>query len=113
MFSRTLEEVEGNASLAKDDVAEEVARLKEQPGKDLAVGGAGLASTCVQLGLVDEYGLFVHPVVLGGGTPYLPALEERIDLQLVETRTFGSPVVYVRYEVTRPAGGLRTPPRPS
>jgi dihydrofolate reductase len=97
VFSRTLEKVEGNARLATSSAAEEVARLKEQPGKDLAVGGAGLASTFIKLGLVDEYRLFVSPVVLGAGTPYFPALDERIDLELVETRTFGSRVVYVRY----------------
>ncbi|MDQ3095065.1 MAG: dihydrofolate reductase family protein [Actinomycetota bacterium] len=97
VFSRTLEEVEGNARLVRDGVAEEVAKLKEQPGKDLAVGGAGLASTFMKLGLIDEYRLFVSPVVLGGGTPYFPALDERINLELVETQTFGSRVVYVRY----------------
>jgi dihydrofolate reductase len=97
VFSTTLEEVEGNTRLVRDGVAEEVARLKEQPGKDLAVGGAGLASACIKLGLVDDYRLFVSPVVLGSGTPYFPALDERIDLELVETRTFGSRVVYSRY----------------
>jgi dihydrofolate reductase len=96
VFSKTLERVEGNARLAKHGVAEEVARLNEQPGKDLAVGGAGLASTLMKLGLIDDYRMFVSPVVLGGGTPYFPALEERINLELVETRTFGSRVVYVR-----------------
>jgi dihydrofolate reductase len=98
VFSNTLEKVEGNARLATDGVAEEVARLKEEPGQDLAVGGAGLASTCIELGLVDEYLLFVNPVVLGGGTPYFPALDERINLELIETRTFASRVVYVRYQ---------------
>jgi dihydrofolate reductase len=97
VFSKTLEKVEGNTRLATDGVAEEVAKLREQPGKDLAVGGAGLASTFTKLGLIDEYRLFVSPVVLGGGTPYFPALEARIDLELVETRTFGSRVVYARY----------------
>ena len=97
VFSKTLEKVEGNARLVRDGVVEEVAKLKAQPGKDLAVGGAGLASTLIELGLVDEYRLFVSPVVLGGGTPFFPALEERIDLELAETRTFGSRVVYVRY----------------
>src|SRR3989440_12921041 len=97
VFSRTLEKVEGNARLVRDGVVEEVAKLKAQPGKDLAVGGAGLASTLIELGLVDEYRLFVSPVVLGGGTAFFPALEERIDLELAETRTFGSRVVYVRY----------------
>lgn len=97
VFSKTLEKVEGNARLVRDSVAEEVAKLKEQPGKDLAVGGAGLASTCMKLGLIDEYRLFVSPVVLGGGTPYFPALDEKINLELVATQTFGSRVVYVRY----------------
>ena len=97
VFSKTLEEVEGNARLVRDGAAEEVATLKEQPGMDLAVGGAGLASTVMKLGLIDEYRLFVSPVVLGAGTPYFPALDERINLELVETQTFGSRVVYVRY----------------
>ena len=98
VFSKTLDRVEGNARLVTDDVAEEVTRLKQEPGKDLAVGGAGLASTFTKLGLIDEYRLFVNPVVLGGGTPYFPALDERINLELVETKTFGSRVVYVRYQ---------------
>jgi dihydrofolate reductase len=97
VFSKTLDQVTGNSTLVRDGVAEEVAKLKEQPGKHLAVGGAGLAATCTELGLVDEHRLFVHPVVLGAGTPYFPALEARIDLELVETRTFGSRVVYLRY----------------
>jgi dihydrofolate reductase len=97
VFSKTLEHVEGNARLVRDGVAEEVAKLKEQPGRELAVGGAGLASTFMKLGLIDEYRLFVRPVALGGGTRYFPALDERIDLELIETQTFGSRVVYVRY----------------
>jgi len=97
VFSKTLEEVEDNARLVTDGAVEEVTRLKEQPGKDLAVGGAGLASTFMKLGLIDEYRLFVSPVVLGRGTPYFPALNERINLELVETMTFGSRVVYLRY----------------
>jgi dihydrofolate reductase len=97
VFSKTLEKVEGNARLVRDSVAEEVAKLKEQPGKDLAVGGAGLASTLMKLGLIDEYRLFVSPVLLGGGTPYFPALDERVNLELVETQTFGSRVAYARY----------------
>jgi dihydrofolate reductase len=97
VFSKTLDKVDGNARLVRDGAADEVAKLKGQPGKDLAVGGAGLASTFTRLGLIDEYRLFVSPVVLGGGTPYFPALEGRIDLELIETRAFASRVVYVRY----------------
>jgi dihydrofolate reductase len=97
VFSRTLGRVDGNARLAQAPVAEEVARLKAQAGQDLAVGGAGLASALVREDLIDECRVFVSPVVLGGGTPFFPTLEERINLELVETRTFGSRVVYLRY----------------
>jgi dihydrofolate reductase len=100
VFSTTLETVEGNARLAVGGVADVVAKLKSQPGKDLAVGGAGLASSFAELGLIDEYRLFVSPVVLGGGTPYFPALSEKVDLELVETRTFRSRVVHLRYRVS-------------
>lgn len=97
VFSRTLQEVEGKGRLVRGDVAAEVARLKEEPGEDLAVGGPGLAGACARLDLIDEYRLFVSPVVLGGGTPYFPALGHRLDLELVETRVFGAGVVYLRY----------------
>jgi dihydrofolate reductase len=97
VFSTTLEKVEGNARLVRDGLGKVVARLKEQPGSDLAVGGAGVAGALVEQGLIDEYRLFVSPVILGGGTRYLPELLERVDLQLLETRTFGSRVLYVRY----------------
>jgi dihydrofolate reductase len=99
VFSNTLAAVKGNSRLATDGVAEEAARLKEQDGKDLAVGGAGLAGSLAKRGLIDEYRLFVSPVVVGGGTPFFPALEAPINLELVETRTFSSRVVYVRYRV--------------
>jgi dihydrofolate reductase len=98
VFSTTLESVEGNTRLVRDGVAEEVTKLKEQPGKDLGVGGAGLASTLIEAGLVDEYRPFVYPVIIGGGTPFFPAVEETINLELIETRTFGSRVVYSRYK---------------
>ena len=101
VFSTSLETVEGRARLATAGLAEEVARLKREDGADIAVGGAGLAGACARLSLIDEYRLFVSPVLLGGGTPFFPALDERIDLELVETRTFGSRVQYMRYRVTR------------
>jgi dihydrofolate reductase len=97
VFSATLESVVGNTRLARDGVGEEVARLKAQPGKDIAVGGAGLARACMKLKLIDEWRLFVSPVLLGGGTPYVPPLDETINLELVDTRTVGARVVYLRY----------------
>ena len=99
VFSRSLQAVEGNTRLMRDGLAEEVARLKAQDGNDLGVGGAGLAGACARLGLIDEYQLFVHPVVLGDGTRFFPQLEHPIDLELVETRTFSSRVVYLRYRL--------------
>jgi dihydrofolate reductase len=93
VFSSTLAAVEGNARLATGDPAEELARLEG----DIAVGGAGLAATLIERGLVDEFRVFVNPVIVGGGTPFFPALGHRIDLELIETRTFGSRVTYARY----------------
>jgi dihydrofolate reductase len=102
VFSKTLDRVEWNSRLDRgDNIAQEVARLKAQPGKAMSVSGANLASTFIRLGLVDEYRLFVHPVVLGGGTPYFPPLDDKLTLRLVETRTLGSGVVYLRYERQR------------
>lgn len=99
VFSRTLESVEGNATLASGDVAETVAELREQVQGDIGIGGAELAASFMRLDLIDEYQPVVHPVVAGGGTPFFPPLDERMDLKLVETRTFGSGAVYLRYSV--------------
>jgi dihydrofolate reductase len=107
VFSRTLERVEGTYTLASGEPAEEVARLKEEPGADIAVGGAGLAAACIEAGLVDEIRSFVYPVILGGGTPFLPPLEERIELELLETRRVGSSVVYQRHRCGRPGEPVR------
>ncbi|HEV2755214.1 MAG TPA: dihydrofolate reductase family protein [Actinomycetota bacterium] len=97
VFSRTLNEVAGNTRLARRGIAEEVAELQERSGKDVGIGGAGLAAEAITLGLVDVFQLFVAPVVLGGGTPFFPSTHRRMDLELVETRTFGSRVVYLHY----------------
>jgi len=98
VFSTTLDEVEGNATLAAGSVADEVANLKEGTEAYVSVGGAGLASALVELDLIDEYRLFVNPVVLGGGTPFFPERADRLNLDLAETRTFGDRVVYLRYQ---------------
>jgi dihydrofolate reductase len=97
VFSTTLESVVGNTTLARDGVGEEVSRLKQQPGKDIAVGGAGLARACMELELIDEFRLFVSPVLLGGGTPYFPSVDKLTNLELVDTKTFDCRVVYLRY----------------
>ena len=97
VVSTTLDKVEWNSRLLKSNIAEEVATLKAQPGKDIEVGGPTLASTFIRLGLVDEYRPVIHPVVLGSGTPFFPKSDDRINLQLIETRTFGSGAVYMRY----------------
>ena len=103
VFSSSLERVEGNARLAAGTIAAELAELKREREGDIGVGGATLAAACAEQGLIDEYRLFVNPVVLGGGTPYFPPLENRIELELLETRCFGSRVVYLRYG--RPGAG--------
>lgn len=97
VFSHTLERVEGNARLAEGTVAEEVAAALAATAKDVEIGGAGLAGQAVELGLVDEFRIFRYPVIVGGGTPLLPPVGARIDLELIETRTFGSRVIFERY----------------
>ena len=101
VFSRTLDSVQGNARLAEASLADEAAAALGATDKDVAIGGAGLAAQAVELGLVDELGMFRYPVVVGGGTPFLPPVTEAVSLDLIETRTFGSRVIYERYVRTR------------
>ena len=102
VFSRTLSAVEGNARLASSGLAEEIERLRAEPGEgDIAIGGATLAAEAAALGLIDEYRPRVYPLLVGGGIPYFPQRERRVDLELVETRTFSSGVVYLRYRLVR------------
>ena len=98
VFSKTLDKVDWNSRLVRDVKAKDITELKAQPGKDLSIGGHKLASAFMKLGLIDEYQLFVNPVVLGGGTPFFPAIDKPTNLRLIETRTFGSGVVYLRYQ---------------
>jgi dihydrofolate reductase len=97
VFSRTLDNVQGNARLAEASVAEEVAAALDATDKAVSIGGAGLAAQAIELGLVDELRMFRSPVVVGGGTPFLPPVTEDVPLDLIETRTFGSRVIYERY----------------
>ncbi len=97
VFSGTLDSVQGNARLAEASVAEEVAAALEATEKDVAIGGAGLAAAAIELGLVDELRIFRHPVLVGGGTPFLPPVVQNVPLDLIETGTFDSRVIYERY----------------
>jgi dihydrofolate reductase len=100
VFSRTLDKVEWkNSRLAKGNIAEEIAKLKQLPGKDLAMfGSADLASTFMRLGLIDEYRIFVNPVVLGRGNPLFKDVKDRTALKLLKARTFRSGNVLLYYQ---------------
>src|SRR5215204_3133806 len=101
VFSRSLDSVQGNARLAEASLAEEVSAALDATDKDVSIGGAGLAAAAIELGLVDELRMFRNPVVVGGGTPFLPPVTEDVPLDLIETRTFGSRVIYERYRHVR------------
>ena len=98
VFSKTLKQVGWNSRLVRGNIAEEVNRLKAQPGKDMSIGGAGLASTFMQLGLIDEFRLYLRSFILGSGKPMFGHLPDKINLRLVEAHTFGSSVVLLRYQ---------------
>ena len=99
VFSKTLAEVEwNNARLSKENAVEEVLKLKGQPGKDLLVGGLSLASTFVNFGLIDEFWILIHPVVLGSGKPLFRDLHKRVQLKLIDTKTLKSGVVALHYQ---------------
>jgi dihydrofolate reductase len=97
VFSRTLDSVQGNARLAEGSVAEEVAAALVAAAKDVSIGEAGLAAAAVELDLVGELRMLRYPVVVGGGTTFLPPVTENVPLDLIETGTFGSRVIYERY----------------
>lgn len=101
VFSRTLDGVEGNARLATRPLPEEARAIAASTGKDIAIGGAGLAATAIELDLVDELRLLRYPVIVGGGTPLLPPVTADVRMNLVETRTFRGQVIYERYERLR------------
>lgn len=99
VFSRTLEKVEWNNSrVVKENIAEEIMKRKQQPGKDLYLfGSADLASTFTNLGLIDEYRLMVNPVVLGSGMPLFKGVKDRLDLALLKTKPFKNGNVLLYY----------------
>jgi dihydrofolate reductase len=100
VFSRTLDKLDWkNSRLVKANVTDEVARLKQQPGRDLAVfGSANLASTLIRHGLIDEYRLFVSPVILGRGTPMFANTGDRVPLSLTKSERWSSGIVALFYQ---------------
>ena len=102
VFTTTLSTLQGHARLASGGLAEEIGRLRAEPGDgEIAIGGATLADQAAALDLIDEYRVMVYSVLVGGGTPYFSRREQRRDLELVETRTFSSKVQYLHYRVAR------------
>ena len=101
VFSRTLTEVSGNARLVSGDAVAEIIRLKAEDGAPMEIGGATLAGAAMRAGLIDEYQVVTHPVLVGGGTPFFSALDSWVNLRLVETRTFPGGVTLSHYESRR------------
>jgi dihydrofolate reductase len=107
VFSTTLAAVQGCARLASGGLAEEIERLRAEPGEgEIAIGGASLAAEAAASGLIDEYRAMVYPVLVGAGIPFFSQRGHRVDLELVDTRTFSSRVVYLRYRVAHQPGSV-------
>jgi dihydrofolate reductase len=101
VFSSTVDDVDWNTRLVSGDAVAEITRLKAGDGAPMEIGGATLAAAAMRAGLIDEYALATHPVMVGGGTPFFTALDNWVDLNLLETRTFPGGVVLTRYERKR------------
>ncbi|MGW6448446.1 dihydrofolate reductase family protein [Lentzea sp. NPDC055074] len=101
VFSSTLQEVDWNARLVAGDAVTEITRLKAEDGGPMDVAGATLAAAAMRAGLIDEYLVVTHPVLVGGGKPFFTALDSWVNLDLAETRTFPGGVLLARYETKR------------
>ncbi len=101
VFSTTLDAVSGNARLVTGDAVAEITRLKAEDGAPMEIGGAALAGAAMRAGLIDDYQVVTHPVLVGGGTPFFSALDTWVNLRLVETRTFPDGVTLSHYESRR------------
>jgi dihydrofolate reductase len=101
VFSSTTSAVDWNTRLVTGDAVTEITRLKAEDGGPMDIGGAALAAAAMRAGLIDEYAIVIHPVLVGGGTPFFTALDDRVNLNLVETRTFPDGVLLTRYETRR------------
>jgi dihydrofolate reductase len=101
VFSSTISAVDWNTRLVSRDAVAEISRLKTEDGGPMDIGGATLAAAAMRAGLIDEYVIVTHPVLLGGGTPFFTALHDWVKLNLLETRTFPDGVLLTRYETRR------------
>jgi len=102
VFSRTLQKVDwNNARLSNGDMVEEVLKLKQGNGKSLSIGGISAIQTFMKLKMVDEFWLLVHPVIVGRGRRLFDGVDEKLDLKLVDTKTFRSGVVVLHYLLNR------------
>ncbi|NGO08806.1 dihydrofolate reductase [Streptomyces sp. HC44] len=101
VFSSTIDKVDWNTRLVTSDAVAEITRLKAEDGGPMDIGGATLAGAAMRAGLIDEYAIAAHPVLVGGGTPFFTALDSWVNLSLVETRTFPGGVTLTRYETRR------------
>jgi len=101
VFSSTLDKVDWNARLVTGDAIAEITRLRSEDGGPMTIGGATLAGAAMRAGLIDEYAVVAHPVLVGSGTPFFAALDSWVNLNLLETRTFPGGVVLSRYETRR------------
>lgn len=100
VFSKTLNTVKKGATIVKGDLLSEVTKIKNEPGKDIWLfGGAELTSSLINLGLVDEIGLAIHPLILGAGKPLFNNISQRIPLKLIDTKTYSTGLVYVTYSL--------------
>jgi dihydrofolate reductase len=101
VYSRTLDRADWNTTVLRDVVVDEVMALKAEPGGDIVLGGADLAAAFARQDLIDEYRIYVHPVLLGRGRPLFPLTDTKLPLRLAESRTFSGGVVLLRYERVR------------
>ncbi len=100
VFSNTLDKIKKGATLLSGDIRKHVTEIKNQEGKDIWLfGGAGLTSSLLNEGLVDEISMAVHPIILGGGKPLFSGIKERIKLRLADTKTYSSGLVSLTYNV--------------
>ena len=102
VFSNSLDKVDGDRIIVKGDLAEEVTKIKSEPGKDIWLyGGASFTASLINLGLVDEMALAVHPIILGSGKPLFQHITQRIPLQLINTQTYPGGLVMMSYHFMR------------